>query len=338
MLPSVSLLIAAYNEERVLESKLANSLALDYPGDRLQIIVVADGSDDDTAAIGMRHRSMGVELLHRPERRGKTAALNRGVAKATGEVVVFSDANNVFDAGALRKLVRHFRNPQVGGVCGAKHVYESNDRDSSVGDGLYWRYESALKLAESRLGSVTTADGEIFAIRRHLYVPLDERLINDDAAITFEILAQGRRVLYEPQARSFEHASIRIADDFNVKVRMVSGGFQTLGFYWRFLLRPPRIFTLAFCSHKLLRWLAPELLIALAASSLLLAQQRFFLVMSLLQALFYALAAGGWVVRHKARLPLTVYLPFYFSAMNLAAFMGLYRFLSRSTTWKKAQR
>ena len=337
-LPSVTLLIAAYNEEDVLERKLLNSLDLDYPADLLQVMVVADGSTDATPAIARRFAGRGVVVLHRPGRAGKTAALNRGVAQADGEIVVFSDANNMFDRQALRTLVRHFADETVGGVCGVKQIREAKDRDSTVGDGLYWRYESALKLAESRLGSITTADGEIFAIRRSLYSPLDERLVNDDTAITFDLLARGFRVLYEPQARSVEDASIRIADDFNVKVRMVSGGFQTIAMRWRFLLLPPRAFTLAFLSHKLLRWIAPELLVLVAISSVMLAHEPFFLLMLSAQVAFYALAVAGWFARRKASLPLFVYLPFYFSAMNLAAFMGLYRYLSGTTAWKKAAR
>lgn len=337
-LPSVTLLIAAYNEEVVLEGKLLNSLSLDYPADRLQILIVADGSTDATKAVADGFAGRGVVVLHQPGRAGKTAALNRGMERASGEIVVFSDANNLFDNQALRHLVRHFSDGAVGGVCGIKQIRDANERESTVGDGLYWRYESALKMAESRLGSVTVADGEIFAIRRNLYSPLDRRLVNDDAAITFELLARGYRVLYEPAARSVEDASIRISEDFNVKVRMVSGGFQTLAFYWRFLLLPPRAFTLAFISHKVLRWIAPELLVILALTSALLSSQLFFLMAFCAQAAFYLLALAGWLSPRKYALPLMLYLPFYFSAMNLAAFMGLYRYLSGTTAWKKAAR
>src|SRR5690606_8721433 len=128
-----------YNEEVVLERKLLNALALDYPTDRLQIVVVADGSSDGTVAVARRFAGHGVAVMHRAERAGKTAALNRGVAQAAGEIVVFSDANNLFDPDALRKLVRHFADATVGGVCGVKQLRQGNDRESTVGDGLYWR-------------------------------------------------------------------------------------------------------------------------------------------------------------------------------------------------------
>lgn len=339
-LPTLCVVIAAYNEERVIHDKLLNTLSLDYPADKLEVVVAADGSTDATHVIAGQFADRGVRVLHDLQRRGKTAALNRALAIARGDIVVFSDANNLFNTDALRKLVRHFSDPRVGGVCGLKQIFESANRESAVGDGLYWRYESAIKMAESRLGSITNADGEIFAIRRALYRPLDESLINDDAAITFELVRSRYRVLYEPLARSYEQASVTIEDDFNVKVRMVSGGFQSLAHYWRFLLPPRGPFTFAFFSHKILRWTAPELLVAMLVSSAILAASgsAFFMAMLSMQLAFYLLAAAGWLLRRRGPLALPLYVPFYFCAMNTAALFGLYRHLTRSTQWKKAVR
>ncbi len=338
--PSVSLIIAAYNEERVIDAKIRNSLALDYPKDRLQILVVSDGSTDSTPQIVQRYQAQGVVSLHQAQRRGKTAALNRAVAAANGDIVVFSDANNMFEPKALHELVKHFANPKVGGVCGLKQIYQAAERQSSQGDSLYWKYESAIKQAESALGSITTADGEIFAVRRQCYEAIDETVINDDAEITLSLVQKGLRILYERHAISYEHASIRIEDDFHVKVRMVSGGFQTVARHWKFLLLPRTDFAFCFVSHKLLRWLAPELMILIAVSSLWLMRQPFFLAMVLLQALFYLFAAIGWLMRERARRPAIFYVPFYFCAMNLAALFGLWRFLARTQTtqWRKAER
>ncbi len=338
--PTLTVVIAAYNEERVIHDKLLNTLSLDYPAGKLEVVVAADGSSDGTQKIAAQFADRGVRVLHDPQRRGKTSALNRALAVARGDIVVFSDANNLFNTDALRKLVRHFSDPEVGGVCGLKQIFESADRESAVGDGLYWKYESAIKMAESRLGSITNADGEIFAIRRALYRPLDERLINDDAAITFELVRSRHRVLYEPLARSYEQASITIEDDFNVKVRMVSGGFQTLQHYWRFLVPPRGAFAFAFFSHKILRWTAPELLMAMLASSAILAAtgSTFYMAMLAMQLAFYLLAAAGWLLRKRGPLALPLYVPFYFCAMNTAALFGLYRHLTRSTQWKKAAR
>jgi biofilm PGA synthesis N-glycosyltransferase PgaC len=335
--PSVALVIAAYNEERVIEGKIHNSLALAYPKGRLRVLVVSDGSTDSTPEIVRRYENDSVALLHRPERRGKTAALNRAVAAVTEDIIVFSDANNAFSIDAVRELVEHFRDPRIGGACGLKKIYRVAERESSQGDGLYWKYESAIKEAESRLGSITTADGEMFAVRRSLYEPVDESVINDDAEITFLLIRKGYRVLYERRAMSYEHASIRIEDDVHVKIRMVSGGFQTVARHWAFLLPPRTWFAFNFLSHKLLRWLAPVFLIMIAGSSAMLFDEPFFFATVILQAVFYALAVVGWL---GARRPPITYGPFYFCAMNLAALRGLWRFVSRtqSTQWRKAER
>lgn len=339
--PTVTLLIAAYNEERVIGQKLRNSLALRYPKP-IEILVVSDGSTDRTPAIVESHAGRGVVSMHRPERRGKTAALNRGVAAARGDVIVFSDANNDFNERALEWLVAPLADATTGGVCGVKRIRSAADRESSVGDGLYWRYESAIKDAESRLGSITNADGEIFAMWRALWKPIPEHLINDDAQITFDIIDQGRRVLYEMRAESVESASIRIEDDFHVKVRMVAGGFQTLATHWRSLLPPRSWFSLAFLSHKALRYLMPVFLLVLLAGSLLLALRGTPGMGALLglQVAFYALAFAGWRLLRHATLPTVLYVPFYFCAMNLAALLGLMRYLrgQQGTSWRKAAR
>lgn len=338
--PSVTLVIAAYNEERVIEAKIHNSLALDYPREKLSIAVISDGSTDSTPLIMRSFENQGIKSLHEPARRGKTAALNRAVATATTDIVVFSDANNMFEKNALRELVKHFVDPRVGGVCGLKQIYDSTERESSRGDSLYWRYESAIKQAESRLGSITNADGEIFAIRRELYEPVDDRVINDDAEITFMLARKECRILYEPRAVSHEHASIRIEDDFHVKVRMVSGGFQTLARHWSYLMPPRTWFAVGFISHKLLRWLAPVFMLLIAATSLWLISHPFFLALTVLQGIFYALAVIGWLGRRGIGRHPVFYVPFYLCAMNLAALFGLWRFLARTQTtqWRKAER
>lgn len=337
---SVSFLIAAYNEERVIERKLVNTLSLKAPGGKLDIVVVCDGSDDGTADIARRFESRGVRVLHQPERRGKTAALNRGVAAARGEIIVFSDANNDFSEDAVLQLTRHFTDPKIGGVCGAKKIRKSEDRESAEGDSLYWKYESAIKTAESMLGSITAADGEIFAIRKKLYAPIDEKVINDDSEITLQMIEKGYRVIYENDAQSFEEASKNIVDDFNVKVRMVVGGFQTLSRYPVKTLVPFSLFSAMFFSHKVLRWLAPELMILAFIGSWVLVQNKIFLVLALLQTGVYLLAVIGWFWRNRGRLPVYVYLPFYICTMNAAALVALFRFVGGKSkgVWKKAER
>lgn len=339
-LPSVSLIVAAYNEEKVIVRKIENSLALNYPQELLQIIVVSDGSNDGTSAIVKQYTGQGVVSMHEPARRGKTAALNRSVLAARGDIILFSDANNDYNPDAVRALVRHFDDPSVGGVCGIKRIREARDRESSEGDSLYWRYESAIKLAESKLGSITNGDGEIFAVRRLLYQPMDETVINDDAELTLHIIQKGYRVLYEPEAESYEYASIDIRDDFYVKVRMVAGGFQTIARHASFLLPPRSWFTLAFFSHKVLRWTAPLFLIAMLVTCLALAAEPLYAAILAMQLGFYGLATAGWLMRGRTHLPTIIYVPFYFCAMNTAAFFGLLRYLRRNqqVQWQKAKR
>ena len=337
--PTVCFIIAAYNEQRVIEEKLHNTLSLDYPPERLRIIVASQGSTDATPEIARSFEPHGVLVLHDPRRGGKTAALNEAVSRCSSEIIIFSDANNAFERSALRRLVAHFVDPMVGGVTGLKQIRAADDRESSVGDGLYWAYESAIKSAESALGSITAADGEIFAMRRELFRPMDPTLINDDAALTLDIVQSGRRLVYEPAAKSFEDASITIGDDFNVKVRMVSGGFQTLERNWRYLFSPGTRFAWQFFCHKTLRWIGPELLIILFLASATQLHQPRYAALFWMQVAFYALALGGLFLRSGTKpLPKLLYVPFYFCAMNAAAFMGLYRYLTGTTVWKKAAR
>jgi cellulose synthase/poly-beta-1,6-N-acetylglucosamine synthase-like glycosyltransferase len=339
--PSVTMVIAAYNEERVIAGKLANTLEIDYPGE-FEVIVVSDGSNDRTPEIVAGFADRGVVSMHESARRGKTPALNRGVAAARGEILVFSDANNDFNRDAIKALVQHLADDSIGGVCGVKQIKEARDRESSTGDGLYWRYESAIKLAEGRIGSITNADGEIFAMRKSLWRPIPEQIINDDAQITFDIIEQGKRILYEPGARSAEYASIHIRDDFYVKVRMVAGGFQTIAQQWRKLFPPLSGFAFAFVSHKVLRYLVPLFLLVIFFGSLVLALggERFFALLLVLQGAFYGVAWLGWQRIAAGPLPTAVYVPFYFSAMNLAALFGFWRFVTgkQGTAWRKAQR
>lgn len=337
--PTITLVIAAYNEEKIIRDKLANSLALDYPREKLEIIVVADGSSDGTPNIAAKFADRGIRCLFEPERRGKSHALNRAVAASQSEIVVLSDANNLFSSNALRYLVRALSRPSVGGVSGAKRIIENRDRAASVGDSLYWRYESRIKLAESELGGTVAADGEIFAMRRELYRPIPPEVINDDAFLTLAVVLQGYEIGYEPAATSTEEASASITEDFRVKVRMVAGGYQFLAMYWRDLMGTGW-FAFKFASHKILRWLMPLFLIALLSISTLRFDEWPYALLLVAQILFYGVASVGALVPSVRQASKLVYIPFYFTTMNLAAFVGLARFLRgrQSVLWSKAAR
>lgn len=337
--PNVSLIVAAYNEEKIIKEKLRNSLALEYPREKLEIIVVADGSSDKTPNIIAEFADRGVRCLFNPERRGKSHALNRAVAASESDIIVLSDANNSFSSDALRCLVRALSQPAVGGVSGVKRVVENRQRAASVGDSLYWRYESVIKLAESKLGGTVAADGEIFALRRDLYWPIPPEVINDDAFLTLAIVMQGYEVGYDPAATSTEEASVSIAEDFRVKVRMIAGGYQFLGMYWRHLIKTGW-FAFKFISHKILRWTMPLYLITLLLISAMRCAEVAYELLLVAQFLFYGIAAVGAIslsIRQASKL---VYIPFYFTTMNLAALAGLVKFLRGGQTvlWAKAAR
>lgn len=335
----VALIIAAFNEERVIAAKIENALSLDYEPELFKVVVVADGSSDRTAEIARGFNDPRVICLHEPERRGKSHALNRAVAASDADVLVLSDANNFYSTDAIRLLVARLREPGVGGATGAKKITESRERAASGGDGLYWRYESKIKLAESRLGGTVTADGEIFALRRVDYRPIPASVINDDMYLTFRLVDAGQRVVYEPAAFAVEEASMTIREDFNTKVRMIAGGMQSLRPEWRTIFGTGW-FSVKFLSHKLLRWLMPLVLATLLVSSGLLAGRQVFRELFFAQVLFYLLAALGWVLNARNTRPGFAYVPFYFVAMNFAAAGGLWRYLRgrQSVLWSKAAR
>ncbi len=341
--PSVSIIIAAYKEAKVIGAKLRNTLELDYPHGSLEVIVVSDGDEDDTAQIVESFRDHGVVSSHSHERRGKMAAINRGIELAKGDIILLSDANSVYPPDTVTKLVRNFADSAVGAVSGRKSIIMESGRASSEGDSAYWKYESFLKTCQSRIGSITTGDGEIFAFRKSLFRPVPDRVINDDTAITIDIIEQGYRVVYEPEAISGELASIQLRDDFWVKVRMVAGGFQSMALFLKRLVFTRPFFAFQFLSHKTLRWTAPLFLIGVFASSLVLMALPFFQWLTVIQSAFYAVAlVGGFQYARKQRLNGFLYFPYYFCLMNSAALIGLVKFVESqtevNTLWKRAKR
>jgi biofilm PGA synthesis N-glycosyltransferase PgaC len=352
-LPSVTLLIAAYNEEAVIARKLDDSLALDYPRERLQILVAADGSDDRTVEIVQGYGERGVELAYSPERRGKMAAINRAIRLARGEIVVFSDANNLYDRRAIRELAAPFGDPAVGAVTGAKRIAE-DEGGLSRSEGLYWKYESFIKQQETRLGCAIGAAGEILAIRRELFRPPPENIINDDFYIAAHIARRGYRVVYTPEARSYEPVSASAEDEKMRRARIVAGRYQIMRHAHR-LLPPGRpLVAWEMISHKFLRPLVPLAMIgALAAnvaavvrpvagwgsSPLLLAPPTNWILLGL-QVVFYGLAwigsrvqVGGWGGR-------LLYLPTFLVNSNLAALTGLVNYVTgrQSHVWQRVRR
>lgn len=335
----VTLLIAAYNEEDVIAAKIENSLALDYPRDMLQIIVVTDGSSDRTPEIVATFAGNNVICLHSPERRGKLAALKRVLPSTDGEIVVFSDANAFYNRAALRRLVAPFADSQVGAVCGEKRVRgHSADGEQPSGEGLYWRYESHLKKMDSRLYSVVGAAGEVYAVRREcLEMPPDNTLL-DDFMISMLVTAKGYRVIYEPEAIAHEIEAPNIGDEFERRARNGCGGFQAIWWLRRLLIPRSGWLWFQYVSHRVMRWaVAPLALLLLIPVNVALIGAPLYRVLLGLQILFYLLSVAGLATASRGWRVKALFVPAYFVMMNAAALVGLYRYIARSqhVTWKK---
>lgn len=337
--PKVSLVIAAYNEERVIREKLENSLALDYPKDKLEIVVVTDGSSDRTPDVAKEYENRGVRVLHHPERRGKTAALCRVAPLVGGEILFFSDANTHYRPDTVRMLVRNFADPAVGGASGRKIIRAEEGRDATAGETGFWSYESWLKKFETDIGSISTADGEIFAMRKNLFEDVPRGVVHDDMYLTLVIVRKGFRVVYEWDALSEEAASKSFKDEFFLKTRYASAGYQILRLFPDLFLPPRTYFAFQFLSHKLLRWLAPVFLITLFISSLLSSSPipRLF---GWMQIFFYAVGALGFILMRFGINAGPLYFPAYFCLGNGAALYGIFKLFKggQSTLWRKAER
>jgi poly-beta-1,6-N-acetyl-D-glucosamine synthase len=353
IMPMVTLLIAAYNEEAVIEGKLTNSLALKYPKDSLQIIVAADGSNDKTSLIVKSFQDQGVELSYIPDREGKMAAINRVMPKVKGEIIVFSDANNVYNENAIIELVKPFIHAAVGAVTGAKVIIK-DERTLSNSEGAYWKYESFIKKQESRWGCTIGAAGEIFAIRRHLYIPPPKNIINDDFYIVSRIVQKGYNVIYNPSAQSYELVSATAQDEIERRARITAGRYQTILQAGQLVPFKRPIVAWQMVSHKFLRPLVPFGMIGAGvavigavafpvsgeSNPLLYLAKPFNFVFLLLQLVFYALAILGNNFKIEGKIGKLLYIPTFLVNSNLAALVGLYRYITnrQAHIWQRVQR
>ncbi len=323
--PTVSVVVAAYNEEDVIADKLRNCLALDYPAEALEIIVASDGSDDRTEGIVAGFADPRLQLLALP-RRGKIHALVDAVARARGEILVFSDANTMLHPQALHKLMRNFADVTVGGVCGNQvHVKNRRADSSEGGESLYWSYDKWLKGMQTRTGSIVAADGALYAIRRNLFRMPERTAVTDDFAISTAVVQQKRRLVFEPEALGFEPATGAAGREFRRKVRLMNRGMRGV-LLRRELLNPFRygFYSVILFSHKVVRRLAPIFLLTLLASNLALTHRRFYAVTAVLQLCFYLLAAAGGLLRsRRAGRQKLLSIPFFYCLANAAALVAL---------------
>lgn len=342
-IPTVTLLVAAYNEQADIEEKIKNSLDLHYPKEKLRLLFVTDGSNDKTPEIVAGYPQ--VDLLHQAERRGKIAAVARAMPQVQSEITVFTDANTMLNPEALEKIVRHYQQPEVGAVAGEKRVSSAEiDAAAGAGEGFYWKYESTLKRWDSQLHSVVGAAGELFSIRTELFEHVPADTLIEDFYMTLRIAQKGYRVVYEPEAVALEGPSANSREELKRKIRIAAGGIQAV-VRLKALLNPFRygILSFQYISHRVLRWtLAPLALLFLLLCNIVLALQGDVLYQFLLlaQLLFYAAALAGYYLEsRKIKLKL-FFIPYYFFLMNYAVYAGFFRYLRgrQSVLWERAQR
>lgn len=338
--PRVTVLITAYNEERDIREKIENTLALDYPKDKLEVIVASDGSTDSTDRIVKEFESDRVKLFRQEGRVGKTETQNNAVKQARGEVVLFSDATTMYRVDALRALMPNFADSKVGCVAG-KLVYV-DDSNSEVGAGAksYWNYETFLKENESRACSLIGVSGCMYAVRRSAYIPMYPEACSDFLICTV-VYRQGLRSVYEPSAVCFEETNRQGDKEFQMRVRIISQTFTDL---WRNrgMLIPFNhgLYSIQLISHKLMRYMVPYfLLILLISSTVLIINSYFFQFVFVLQLFFYLACLASLILHNWNKKLGILALPFYFLLSNLAAGVGFLSFLrgNRYTRWEPAR-
>ena len=337
--PAVTLIISAFNEADIIAAKVRNSLEIEYPRSRLEILIVSDASDDGTDEIVQALGVDGVHLLRMQERSGKTLGLNAAVEVATGDILVFSDANAMYKPNAIQMLVRNFYDSTVGAVVG-ESTYSDALNDAEKIESTYWNYEVAIKGLESQLGSVVGGDGAIYAIRKELYRPMTADALSDFVN-PCQIVEQGRRCLYERDAISVEEAAGSFDKEFRRKVRIVNRAWRATMSMKR-LLNPFKFgfFSIELLSHKLLRWLVPFMLVVVVVlNALLVTRHLIYEIVLGLQVFFYVLAGLGTMLRKHRELSLILYVPYYFCLVNVASARGIFEvYLGKTyTTWSTAR-
>ena len=343
-LPTMTLMICAYNEEDVVAEKMENTLAIDYPKDKLRIMWVTDGSNDHTNELLSAYPE--VDIVFSPERRGKTAALKHGLRELQTRYVAFTDANTMINTDALREIARLFRDPTVGCVSGEKRVAARKAGEMAAeGEGLYWKYESTLKRWDSELYSAMGAAGELYAIDPKLCREVPDEALLDDFMMSMYVVQAGKRIAYTADAYAMEYGSANIYEESKRKRRIAAGGLQSI--WWlRSMLNPLRqpLVTFQYVSHRVLRWsitpIAMVLLLLVNIALVAIGAGSFYTVMLIGQALFYLAAILGWLLNRYGYKNKLLYTAYYFVFMNFNVFRGMAYLKShgKSGAWEKAKR
>lgn len=340
--PEITLLVAAYNEKDYISQKVNNTRNLDYPPDKLKQVWITDGSNDGTPDLLREYND--ILVLHEDARKGKIAAINRGMKLVTTPIVVFSDANTLLGKESIRRIVNLFEYPTTGCVSGEKRIHAHiSAAAASAGEGLYWRYESTLKRWDAELNSVVGAAGELFAVRTELFQHVEADTLLDDFIISLRIAMQGYSIQYDPEAYAIETASANVKEELKRKIRIAAGGIQSIVRLAPLLnIFKYRMLSFQYISHRVLRWtLAPLALPLIFISNLfLLHQGMLYQALFAGQLLFYAAALiGFWLEHRKIKLKI-LFVPYYFFIMNYAVYRGFGRYLSRKqdVRWERAKR
>jgi len=343
----VTIVVTAYNEETVLEQKIKNTLAIDYPASLLQVIFVTDGSSDDSAQLFNQYPF--IRRLHQPERKGKYAAIKRAMQNVQTPVVIFSDANTLLNKDCIQHIVLHYNDEKVGGVAGEKKIIKSQEI-SAAGEAerMYWKYESFMKKLDAGLNTVTGAAGELFSIRTALFKALDDDVILDDFVISMQVCLQGYKIAYEPGAFAAELPSASLAEEEKRKVRISAGAYQSVGYLKECLniFKYP-LLAFQFMSRRLLRWIfGPPMLFVLFLTNILIVFRytgtdiNLYNLFLYAQAGFYFLALTGWIMARSGKKTGILTIPFYFIFMNYCLVKGFIKFIKgrQSVLWEKSHR
>lgn len=342
--PTLTVIVAAFNEAYCIEEKIINTLELTYPKDKISYIFITDGSTDETPDIIAKYPV--IKGMHSNIRSGKIAAVHRAMLEVKSTIVVFTDANTLVNKEALLKISRHYQYANVGAIAGEKRVQIETSSDATAGEGFYWKYESKLKQWDSELYSVVGAAGELFSIRTDLYEPVEPDTILDDFMISMHIALKGFKIVYEPEAYASEKASSNTSEELKRKTRIAAGGVQST-IRLRKLLIPFKspVLSFQYISHRILRWVVTPYLMILAFVLNFFLVNRLGLIsiyggIMLLQISIYFAAILGWILEKREMKIKIFFIPYYFCLMNYAVIIGMFRYLFSNQTvlWEKAKR
>lgn len=338
--PKVTFLITAYNEERSIAEKLENTLGLDYPKEKLEVMVASDGSTDRTDEIVKGFSDRGVVLKRVEGRVGKTATQNEAVRVASGEIVIFSDATTKYNKDAIKKIVQNYADPKVGAVSGRYEYVNPTGAPVGIGTILFWKYENFIKSMQTRIRTITGCCGCIYSVRKEAYVPLPPDIISD-LVEPLKIIERGYRVVFEPEAIAYEETTEKPSEEFKMRIRVITRAMRGI-LYVKSLLNPLKYLFVSFqlISHKVLRWLIPFFLIGLLVSNYFLLGHWFYNMTFVMQISFYTIALLGMIADKLGRRLKMFAIPMYFCVVNTASLIAFFKTLAgqKAVTWETVRK